>query len=311
MAKNYLVIIGGPTAIGKTEMAIQLAKHFQTVIISADSRQIYKELNIGVAKPSIEQLIEVTHYFISSISIHQNYTAYDYQKDVHSLLPTLFQKHPIVIMTGGTGFYINAILKGLDEIPSVSQKTKIHIHQLYKEKGIQFLQEELQEKDPEYFAKVDIHNPVRLLRALEVIYETQKPFSYFLNNKKKNNNYFQPINLWINSSREILYQRINQRVDKMIEMGLEKEVRELYPYRHLNALNTVGYKEWWSYTENDNIDIQVITELIKRNTRHYAKRQITWFKHQWDAKEFYLSDISNSNTFFDELVSFVKSKIND
>jgi len=311
MAKNYLVIIGGPTAIGKTEMAIQLAKHFQTVIISADSRQIYKELNIGVAKPSIEQLNEVTHYFISSISIHQNYTAYDYQKDVHSLLPTLFQKHPIVIMTGGTGFYVNAVLNGLDEIPSVSQKTKIFIHQLYKEKGIQFLQEELQEKDPGYFAKVDIHNPVRLLRALEVIYETQKPFSYFLNNKKKNNNYFQPINLWINSSREILYQRINQRVDKMIEMGLEKEVRELYPYRHLNALNTVGYKEWWSYIENDNIDIQAITELIKRNTRHYAKRQITWFKHQWDAKEFYLSDLSNSNTFFDELVSFVKSKIND
>ena len=311
MPMNYLVIVGGPTAIGKTDIAIQLAKYFQTVIISADSRQIYKELNIGVAKPSIEQLNEVTHYFISSISIHQNFTAYDYQKAVHSLLPELFKKHSIVIMTGGTGFYINAVLNGLDDIPSISQKTKNKIYQLYREKGLSFLQEELQQKDPEYFAKVDIHNPVRLLRALEVIYETQKPFSYFLNNKKKNNNYFQSINIWINSPREMLYQKINQRVDKMIEIGLEKEVRELYPYRHLNALNTVGYKEWWPYIESNNIDIQTISELIKKNTRHYAKRQITWFKHQWDAKEFYLSDISNNSIFFNELVDFIKININD
>lgn len=311
MPKNYLVIVGGPTAIGKTDIAIQLAKYFQTVIISADSRQIYKELNIGVAKPSIEQLNEVTHYFISSISIHQNFTAYDYQKAVHSLLPELFKKHSIVIMTGGTGFYINAVLNGLDDIPSISQKTKNKIYQLYREKGLSFLQEELQQKDPEYFAKVDIHNPVRLLRALEVIYETQKPFSYFLNNKKKNNNYFQSINIWINSPREMLYQKINQRVDKMIEMGLENEVRELYWYRHLNALNTVGYKEWWPYIESNNIDIQTISELIKKNTRHYAKRQITWFKHQWDAKEFYLSDISNNSIFFNELVDFIKININD
>lgn len=308
MPKNYLVIVGGPTAIGKTDIAIQLAKYFQTVIISADSRQIYKELNIGVAKPSIEQLNEVTHYFISSISIHQNFTAYDYQKAVHSLLPELFKKHSIVIMTGGTGFYINAVLNGLDDIPSISQKTKNKIYQLYREKGLSFLQEELQQKDPEYFAKVDIHNPVRLLRALEVIYETQKPFSYFLNNKKKNNNYFQSINIWINSPREMLYQKINQRVDKMIEMGLENEVRELYLYRHLNALNTVGYKEWWPYIETNNIDIQTIKELIKRNTRHYAKRQITWFNHQWDAKEFYLSDISNNSIFLNELVDFIKNQ---
>lgn len=290
MSQKYLIVIGGPTAIGKTEVAIQLAQHFNTVILSADSRQIYKELNIGVAKPSPEQLTQVKHYFISHISIHQPYTAYDYQKEVHQLLPNLYKKYDIVIMVGGTGFYINAVLNGLNEIPTISSQTKETIKHLYQTKGLQFLQKELAQKDPQYFEKADINNPVRLMRALEVIYETQQPFSAFLNDQIiRKPDYFIPVNLWLNTSRDLLYERINNRVVQMIEKGLEQEVIALYPFKHLNALNTVGYKEWWRYLEKRGLGISSVIQQIQRNTRQYAKRQCTWFKHQWKSNEIYLS----------------------
>lgn len=289
MPNKFLILIGGPTAIGKTELAIRLARQFNTVILSADSRQIYKELNIGVAKPTAEQLTQVKHYFISHISIHQPYTAYDYQKEVHQLLPLLFNDHDVVIMVGGTGFYINAVLNGLNEIPTISPQTKENVNYLYQTKGIEFLQNELAQKDPEYFKKVDTNNPVRLMRALEVIYETHQPFSNFLNPQRIHKpDYFIPIQLWINTSRELLHEKINNRVLQMIEAGLEQEARELYPFKHLNALNTVGYKEWWLYIEQK-VDKSSIIEQIQRNTRQYAKRQCTWFKTQWNAKEIYLN----------------------
>ncbi len=286
MSKKYLIVIGGPTAIGKTELAIELAKHFDTVILSADSRQIYKELNIGVAKPSGTQLSEVKHYFISHISIHQDYSAYDYQKEVHQLLPQLFQQRDVVIMVGGTGFYINVVLNRLNEVPQISNETKSIVKTLFETRGIEGLQEALEKKDPQYFSRVDKHNPMRLMRALEVIYETGKPFSWFLNDQIiKKPDYFVPIKIWLNTNRELLNERINQRVLKMIENGLENEARMLYPYRHLKALNTVGYKEWVPYFESKKVRITSVIEQIQKNTRHYAKRQITWLKHQWDGLE--------------------------
>lgn len=309
MPEKYLLVLAGPTAIGKTDISIQLAKHFKTVILSADSRQIYKELNIGVAKPSTEQLSEVKHYFISHISIHQPYSAYDYQKEVHTLLPQLFQQHPIVIMTGGTGFYINAVLDGLNEIPQISTETKQLVQQLYTEKGLHFLQNELKQKDPIYYQKADIQNPTRLIRALEVIYETQQPFSAFLNDQRiKKPDYFIPINLWLNINRSELHTRINQRVHTMIEQGLEQEAKNLYPYKHLSALNTVGYKEWWHYFEKKTARTTVI-EQIQRNTRQYAKRQITWFKHQWHAQEIKLLPHISSSQILETLLHYLEEKI--
>ncbi|GIV29771.1 MAG: tRNA dimethylallyltransferase 1 [Bacteroidia bacterium] len=306
--KKYLVVIGGPTAVGKTELAIRLALHFDTVILSADSRQIYKELNIGVAKPTQAQLNLVPHYFVSHISIKENYSAYDYQKEVHQLLPKLFEKHEVVVMVGGTGFYIHAVLNGLNEIPQISEETKQRVANLYAEKGITFLQQELKEKDPAYYFKSDIQNPVRLLRALEVIYETNRPFTDFLNDRLiKKPEYFVPVKLWLNMNRERLYQRINNRVLSMIESGLENEVQSLLPYRHLRAMNTVGYKEWWYYFDG-RVGLNSIIEQIQRNTRHYAKRQITWFKHQWEAKEIKTDDF-NAEQLFLYILSFVEKHL--
>lgn len=309
LQKKYLITLGGPTAIGKTNIAIQLALHYHTVIISADSRQIYKELNIGVAKPSNEQLALVKHYFISHISIHQDYTAYDFQKEVHQLLHQLFQHHDVVIMTGGTGFYINAVLYGLNEIPAISTQTKDYLKKLYEEQGIEFLQNELKQKDPAYYLKADLNNPIRLLRALEVIYETQRPFSAFLNDQNKNKpDYFIPINLWLNTNREILHQRINERVNLMIELGLEEEAKSLYPYRHLKSLNTVGYKEWWRYFDKPLVSKERIIEEIKKNTRQYAKRQITWFKHQWEAKEIKIQNIDDTPQNVDTILNWINKE---
>lgn len=309
MANKYLIVIGGPTAVGKTEIAIHLAKTFNTEIISADSRQIYKELNIGVAKPNEEQLQLIKHHFISHISIHQDYTAYDYQKDVHQLLPQLFQKNNVVIMVGGTGFYINAVLNGLNEIPTISQITKNTLQELYQKKGIEFLQKELFVQDPEYCSKADTHNPLRLLRALEVIYETGHPFSYFLNDKLiKKPDYFTSINIFLNMNRDKLNQKINERVKDMIKQGLKDEVRNLLPFKHLKALNTVGYKEWWYYFDG-RINLNSVIQQIQKNTQQYAKRQRTWFKHQWEAYEIKI-DSNTKEKLLEQISDLIQKNLN-
>lgn len=306
MSQKYLIVIAGPTAIGKTELSIRLARYFNTVVLSADSRQIYKELNIGVAKPTEAQLREVKHYFISHISIQDDYSAYEYQKEVHHLLPQLFQNHDIVIMTGGTGFYINAVLNGLNEIPKISSHTKTLLQDLYQKKGIQYLQDELFKRDPLYYQKVDIQNPIRLLRALEVIYETGQPFSYFLNDKLiKKPDYFTSINIFLNTNRYHLYDKINQRVYEMIENGLYNEVKNLYTYRYLKPLNTVGYKEWWPFIEG-RINMRSVIYQIQKNTHQYAKRQITWFKHQWQAREIKI-DLHHTEQSFNLILSHIQN----
>ncbi|MCX7728961.1 MAG: tRNA (adenosine(37)-N6)-dimethylallyltransferase MiaA [Bacteroidia bacterium] len=303
--QKYLIVIAGPTAVGKTNIAIELAKTFNTVILSADSRQIYKELNIGVAKPSAEQLQEVKHYFISHVSITEDYSAYDYQKEVHQLLSQIFKEKDIAIMCGGTGFYINAVLNGLNELPQISGETKDVVKNLLKEKGLLYLQNELKRKDPLYYQKADVHNPARVCRALEIIYETGRPFSDFLNDQLiQKPSYFIPVNLFLNMNRSELYERINQRVIQMIETGLEAEARSLYLYKNLKALNTVGYKEWWKYVEGT-ISLQSVIEQIQRNTRQYAKRQITWFKHQWKAKEIKIK-AENIDQSYNEILLFIQ-----
>ncbi len=305
--KKYLLVIAGPTAVGKTDIAIQTAKYFNTCIVSADSRQVYKELNIGVAKPSAQQLKDVQHYFINHISIHDEYTAKQYNEEAYKILKSEFSKHNVIIVTGGTGFYINALLESLDDIPAISSKTKNFVREHYKNYGIQYLQDTLKKLDEVYYKQVDVNNPMRLIRALEVCIETNRPFSSFLNQKNIYMPDFIPIKIWLNTSRENLYERINKRVDEMISCGLEQEVKELYTYRNLNALNTVGYKEWWDYFENKT-DKQTVIEKIKQHTRNYAKRQITWFNNKYNGTELMLSD---NNTLINQILKFTENTMAD
>ncbi len=271
-----LVVISGPTASGKTDIAIQLAQHYKTVIVSADSRQFYREMCIGTAKPTVEELTQAKHFFINSHSITENFTAGNYEKECLSLLTTLFTDHDRVIMVGGSGLFLKAVCEGLDEFPTINTETREMLNNKLKNDGLQSLQEKLKTADPEYYAQVDINNPQRVIRALEVFESRGKPFSAYRKSNPKERP-FNVIKLGINLSREMLYQRINQRVDDMILKGLVEEVRSLLPYRHFNSLNTVGYSELFDYFDGKT-GLQSAVELIKQNTRHYAKRQLTWFK---------------------------------
>jgi len=281
------IIIAGPTASGKTSLAISIAKYFNTEIISADSRQCYKELNIGVARPSEEELSEVPHHFIASHSIQENFSAADYERYALDKVQELFQRQDTVVMVGGTGLYIKAFCEGLDEIPASDEKIRQDIIRQYEEKGMGWLQEMIKENDPGFFASGEIHNPQRVMRALEVKLATGSSITSMRSGQKKKRD-FSIIKAAIEMPREILYDRINLRVDEMIEAGLLKEVESLMPYKHLNALQTVGYKELFSYLDNE-ITLPRAIELIKQNTRHYAKRQMTWFKKDeeftWGSSE--------------------------
>ena len=239
---RHLIILAGPTAIGKTALSIQLAKHYHCPIISADSRQFYKEMSIGTAKPSIEEMEGVTHYFINNKSIDDVYNIGEYEKEAIALIETLFLKHDILILVGGSGLYINAILNGLDEFEEIPAEIRESLTKQYAEKGISFLQEELKQRDLNYSQEVDLNNPQRMMRALEVCMHKGKPFSEYRTKHKKLRN-FHPIPILLNTSRTLLYERINQRVDHMIEAGLVEEVKSLHSKKDLNALNTVGYKE--------------------------------------------------------------------
>ncbi|MGB1206067.1 MAG: tRNA (adenosine(37)-N6)-dimethylallyltransferase MiaA [Chitinophagales bacterium] len=298
--KKYLLILTGPTAVGKTALSLHLAQHFQTPILSCDSRQFFRELNIGTAKPTAKETKVAQHFFINSHSIFEPYTVGDFERDALQLLEVLFQKHDIVIMTGGSGLYIRAICEGLDKFPETPPNIRAEIAAEYQEKGISYLQNELQKLDKTYFDEVDIHNPQRMMRALEVCKTTGKAFSDF-RNKTKEKRPFESIKIALQLERELLYERINQRVEMMLLAGLEAEAKEMYEHRHLNALQTVGYKEWFDYFEGY-IDQKEAIRLIKRNTRRYAKRQLTWLRKD---KEF----VWFSPFQLEEITTFVEKKM--
>lgn len=274
--KNYLIVIVGPTAIGKTALAIEIAKRYKSEILSCDSRQFFKEMTIGTAVPSKEELASVPHHFIQNKSIFENYSVGDFEREGIALLDELFEKNPIQVMVGGSGLYVNAILNGLDDFPNIDPSIRIKLNTLLEKEGIEYLQEQLKELDPEHYQRVAIKNPQRVIRALEICLGTGKTYSSFLNQKKNIRN-FTPIVIGIQAEREIMYERINKRVDIMIQNGLIEEVTALYPYRELNALQTVGYREIFSYL-NKEITLDFAIEEIKKNTRRFAKRQLTWFK---------------------------------
>lgn len=276
------VLILGPTAVGKTALAIQLAQYFSTEIISCDSRQCFKELNIGVAKPSAEELRLVHHYFINSHSIHGTVNAALFEQYALEKLNTIFTRHDIAVMVGGTGLYAKAFCEGMDNIPAVDEQLRVQLNQQYQQRGIEWLQEEVKSLDPVYFEKGEIQNPQRLLRALEVVMQSGKSIITFQTNVKKQRD-FDLIKIGLELPREELYNRINKRVDQMMEQGLLGEVKNLLPYQDLNALQTVGYRELFSYFKNEISLMQAIDD-IKKNTRHYAKRQMTWFKKDEEIK---------------------------
>ncbi|MEM9921117.1 MAG: tRNA (adenosine(37)-N6)-dimethylallyltransferase MiaA [Bacteroidota bacterium] len=286
---SYLLVIAGPTASGKTSMAIRLAKHFKTVILSADSRQFYRELSIGTAKPTEEERAQAPHYFIDSLSIQDDYSVGDYERDALELLRKLFEKHPLVILTGGSGLFIKAVCEGLDEFPEVPEAVRAELEQLLEAQGILALQEELRLSDPTYYEQVDLHNPSRLIRALSVIRSSGLPFSHFRQQQPKPR-FFTPLYTKLEMDRDLLYERINRRVDQMMKAGLLEEVRRVAPFRHLNALQTVGYQEFFDHFDGF-YDLVAAVELVKRNSRRYAKRQLTWLRKQDHWKGFASGDV--------------------
>lgn len=277
MKNKYLICILGPTASGKTRLAIETAKYFNTEIISTDSRQFYKEMTIGTAKPNAQELAEAKHHFIDSLSVTDHYSAGDFEDDSLKVIEKLFETKDVVVMAGGSGLYINAILFGIDPFPEISRETRLKTFNLYKEKGIEGLKDDLRSLDPEYYIEVDLDNPRRLMRALEVCYASGKTYSSFRKKEPKERN-FKVIKMAYNYERDTLYERINTRVDAMLQNGLENEAKALLEYKELYALNTIGYKEFFDYFEGE-ISKEEVIELIKRNSRRYAKRQLTWFRH--------------------------------
>jgi len=282
--KKYLIVIAGPTAVGKTAISIQLAKQLNCDIISADSRQVYKELSIGTAKVSEEEMQGVKHHFLDFKSIHEPYNAGMFEKEVIAFLDEYFKTHHVIIMCGGTGMYIDAVCKGMDEFEPIDEKLRNNINESYKQKGITWLQEEVKRLDPVFYETVDQQNPARLTRALEVCLSTGKPYSEQRKGVSKQRN-FETIKILLNDDRTTLYERINKRVDIMMQQGLLQEAKEVYPARANKALSTVGYKELFDYFENK-YDLERAIELIKQNSRRYAKRQLTWFNNDGEYTSF-------------------------
>lgn len=289
---NYLISIVGPTGIGKTALSIKLAQHYNTQIISADSRQFYKEMQIGTAAPTPEELSQVEHHFIHHRSIEDHYSVGDFEKEAIKLLDQLFKSNNIVVMVGGSGLYVNAITTGLDEFPKIDPDIRTNLNNKLKTKGIQLLQEQLMELDIQTYKTIDLDNPHRVIRALEICIGTNKPFSSFINKDRPKRN-FKTITIGLIADREIIYNRINKRVDMMITEGLLKEVKGLIGKQYLNALNTVGYKELFKYF-NEEWSLDFAISEIKKNSRRYAKRQLTWFKKDLNVKWYdYESSLKN------------------
>ena len=299
MCKTLIGVIG-PTAIGKTSLSIELAKHFETEIISADSRQFYKEMSIGTAVPTDEELTQAPHHFIQHISIEDSYSVGDFEREALQKLNSLFLTHEKLIMVGGSGLYVNAVVHGLDEFPEVDPSIRAALNEKFADSGVQVLQEELKALDPEYFSEVDKDNPHRLIRALEVCLGTGKPYSSFRKNKRPERE-FKSILIGLTAERELIYDRINKRVDMMMEQGLLEEVTQLADKKQLNALNTVGYKELFLHLEGKSSLEDAVSE-IKKNSRRFAKRQLTWFRKNEEVKWF------DFRTPFEEIIEYLESQ---
>ena len=298
MKTNFLISVVGPTAIGKTTLGIKLAQYFNTEIISADSRQFYKEMFIGTAVPSQIELKAVPHHFIQHKSIKDKYTVGDFENDAIKKLKTLFSTKSVVIMVGGSGLYIDAVTKGLDYFPKIDSNIRATLNQRLHSDGIKTLQAELKTLDKKTYDSIAINNPQRLIRALEICIGTNKPYSSFLTNSEKKRP-FKIITIGLTADRKLIYDRINARVDLMIKNGLIEEVKSLISFKSYNALNTVGYKELFNYLDNSS-DLDTAISEIKKNTRRFAKRQLTWFRKN-----------ENTNWFnYDTKIEFVVSKIN-
>jgi len=307
MKNNYLITIIGPTAIGKTALSIALANHFGCEIISCDSRQFFKEMKIGTAVPSEEELKSAPHHFIQNKSVFESYSVGDFEREALEKLDKLFEKNNIQIMVGGSGLYVDAVLRGFDDFPDIVPSIREEIRTNYEEKGLEFLQQKLQKLDAYYFEKLStenpqtLQNPQRMMRFVEVCLGTCKPYSSFLNQKKNMRN-FTPIIIGLEANREIMYERINRRVDLMMQEGLLEEVKTLIPNKNLNALQTVGYRELFDYLD-EKTNLEFAIEEIKKNTRRFAKRQLTWFKRTENVEWFdYETDLK-------KIIKYITGKI--
>ena len=288
--KKFLIVLLGPTGVGKTDVSIDIASHFKTEIISADSRQFFREMKIGTAVPSEVHQDIIKHHFVGFLSIHDYYSSSLFERDVLELLQMLFSERDIVVMAGGSGMYIDAVCNGIDDIPDVDLSVRKKYIDKYNEEGIEGLRVLLKLLDPDHYAKVDLKNYKRIIRALEICESAGRPYSSFLKKQKRDRD-FEIIKIGFERPREELYARINTRVNEMINQGLENEARELYGFRNLNALNSVGYREFFEYFDGK-ISKEKAIELIKRNTRRYAKRQLTWWGKDKDIKWFKPENIS-------------------
>ncbi|WP_309641687.1 tRNA (adenosine(37)-N6)-dimethylallyltransferase MiaA [Flavobacterium sp.] len=303
---KYLITIVGPTAIGKTALSIQLAQHFGCEIVSCDSRQFYQEMTIGTAVPTAEELAAAPHHFIHNQSIFKNYTVGDFEKEAITKLDALFAKNDFAILVGGSGLYVDAVLKGFDDFPEIPIAIREKVSQQYEQNGIEYLQQQLQQLDSVYYEKLTTENPQtllnpqRMMRFAEVCLGTGKPYSSFLN-QKQNQRSFTPIVIGLEAERLVLYNRINQRVDLMILSGLLEEAKALFPNKELNALQTVGYRELFDFFENK-ISLPEAIEEIKKNTRRFAKRQLTWFKRKENTQWFDYLTPSN------EIIQYIATK---
>lgn len=295
-----LVVIVGATAVGKTSTSISIAKYLKTEIISADSRQLFKEMYIGTAVPEQEELNIVPHHFIQNLSIQDYYSSYDYERDVLCLLEELFIKYDTVVLTGGSMLYVDAVCKGIDDIPTISTRIREKVEEDYKKHGLEYLQKQLQQLDPVFYEQVDLQNPKRLLHAVEVCLEAGKPYSSLRKNQIKERP-FNIVKIGLDRDREELYARINSRVDIMIASGLEQEAKRLYPLKGLNALKTVGYKEWFGYFDGE-YDREEAVRLLKRNSRHYAKRQLSWFRRDESIQWFHPNNVETINQYIEKLL---------
>lgn len=303
---KQLITIIGPTAIGKTALSIQLANYYNCEIVSCDSRQFFKEMTIGTAVPNPKELAAAKHHFIQNKSIFENYTVGDFEKEAIATIENLFKTNDYVVLVGGSGLYVNAILKGFDDFPEINSSVREEVNSNYEKLGIGYLQEQLKKLDADYFEKITVENPQtllnpqRMMRFVEVCLGTGKPYSSFLN-QKKNERSFTPILIGLEADRNVMYNRINQRVDIMINEGLLQEAKNLYPNKELNALQTVGYRELFSYFDKE-FTLEFAIEEIKKNTRRFAKRQLTWFKRDENTKWF------DFETPIQRIIDYINSK---